>query len=93
MHILDNTPELGPGGWWPPLPTNIASVFMLTEHDSPGAGLIGRMYFAVDQGADPGRAFSRLQSEARKLDFAVQALAYQSPTEQTPPTDPELVRR
>ena len=68
------------------------SLFVLGDPASPLGKTVGKMFFAVDEGATNEEANKVLQDEVENQDFLAKALARESPTEKEPPTDPELTR-
>jgi len=68
------------------------SMLPLSRSDSPGGKMFAKMLFAVDEGADIQEAVKQIQSEFEDSDFLADALGHKSPTEENPPTDPELTR-
>jgi hypothetical protein len=83
------TPTGGSGPWGDGLPMGM---FPLAGQNSPFGNIFGKMLFAFDEGASLDEAMKQISAEAQNGSFLADTLARKSPTEETPPTDPELTR-
>jgi len=83
------TPTGGSGPWGDGMPMGM---FPLAGQNSAFGNVFGKMLFAFDEGASLDEATKQVSAEAQNGSFLADTLARKSPTEETPPTDPELTR-
>ncbi|MCX6376590.1 MAG: hypothetical protein NTU88_11255, partial [Armatimonadetes bacterium] len=67
-------------------------IFPLARPDSPFGKLFGKGLLALDEGMPMDEVNKQLYPQSADPSFLADALARKSPTEETPPTDPELTR-
>jgi len=67
-------------------------VLPLVRSDSPLGRLYGEQSFAADEGMSVEEVAKESESKRESPEFLAEALGRKSPTEENPPTDPELTR-
>ena len=69
-----------------------AGLLPMSSPDSKIGNLFGKLLLAVEDGADPNEANKKINDEVNTPEAMAELLARESPTEENPPTDPELLR-
>ena len=67
-------------------------VFPMSSPDSKLGGLFGKLLLSIDEGMDLNEANKQANDQFQGSDAMAELLARKSPTEENPPTDPELLK-